>query len=270
MVVINPYERMLEYERLWAGIPNSNLKKICEMGLSLDFGELNERIEDFLKLIKKNFDIFTEYERAFPIALKDRGLKNFYYKGDVSLLEADKKISIVGARKASKEGLSRAKRLAKELSGEGFVIVSGLASGIDTTAMQSTLDNKGHLIGVIGTPIDQYYPKENKALQDTIAQYHLLISHVPFYKYAQQPFNTKRFYFPERNTLMAGISDATIIVEASDTSGTLTQAKSSLEMGKKLFILDSCFSKGLKWTENYEKKGAIRVKSLNDILDNLL
>ena len=183
--------------------------------------------------------------------------------------EAPKKISIVGARKASQNGLKRATRLARELTKEGYVIVSGLAQGIDTAAMSSTLDNYGHLIGVVGTPINQYYPSNNKPLQDEISKNHLLVSHIPFYKYSYQSFDTKKFYFPQRNTVMAAISNATVIVEASDTSGSLTQARKCLEMGRKLFILDSCFDSKIKWPHTFEKRGAIRVKRTKDILDNL-
>lgn len=68
---------------------------------------------------------------------------------------------------------------------------------------------------------------------------------------------------------MASLSDATIIVEASDTSGTLTQARACMSMGRKLFILDSCFRDELKWPYTYEKRGAFRVKNISDILDNI-
>jgi DNA processing protein len=68
---------------------------------------------------------------------------------------------------------------------------------------------------------------------------------------------------------MSALTEATIIVEASDTSGTLTQARAALHQKRKLFILDSCFQKGLKWPANYEAQGAIRVRSMDDIWGNL-
>ena len=89
---------------------------------------------------------------------------------------------------------------------------------------------------------------------------------MPFFKYSNQPFPTKKFYFPERNAVMAAVSDATVIVEASETSGTLTQARACMEMGRKLFILKSCFESGLKWPRSYEERGAIRVNTIDDIL----
>jgi DNA processing protein len=127
-----------------------------------------------------------------------------------------------------------------------------------------------NVIGVIGTPIDEYYPKKNKNLQEKIACAHLLISQVPFFKYYTQPFNTKRFYFPERDATRAALSLATIIVEASDTSGTLFQARACMEQKRLLFILNSCFeNSALTWPRRYEKQGAIRVKDIGDILTQL-
>ena len=179
-------------------------------------------------------------------------------------------ISIVGARKASKNGISKARQLTKELTAKGFVIVSGLAKGIDTVVHQSAIDHKGWTIGVIGTPINEYYPEENKRLQNKIAKDFLLISQVPFYKYAHEPFKHRAYHFPRRNMTMASISEATIIIEASNTSGTLVQARECLKQNKKLFILNSCFENNkIKWPASYEKKGAIRVKDTSDILKHL-
>ncbi|MCZ0932026.1 MAG: DNA-processing protein DprA [Oligoflexia bacterium] len=122
-------------------------------------------------------------------------------------------------------------------------------------------------IGVIGTPINDYYPEENKELQDEIAENFLLISQVPFYKYATELFPHRKFHFPRRNKIMASISEATVIVEAGDTSGSLIQVRECFNQGKKLFILDSCFQNPkIKWPAKHEEKGAIRVKSTKDIL----
>ena len=142
--------------------------------------------------------------------------------------------------------------------------------GIDTAAMTAAIAAKGKVIGVIGTPINEYYPKNNFDLQNEVSKNHLLVSHVPIFRYANEHFNTKRFYFPQRNVTMAAISDATIIVEASETSGTLTQARACVSMNRKLFILNSCFeNSSITWPSKYEAKGAIRVKDINDILKEL-
>jgi DNA processing protein len=153
-----------------------------------------------------------------------------FYAGDLSLT-ALPSVSIVGTREATSEGRSRATRLARELIAGGVVVVSGLARGIDTAAHTSAVANGGRTIAVIGTPIARASPVENGPLQETIWRNHLLIS--PFQD--GRPVYPKNF--PERNRVMAALSDATVIVEASDTSGTLHQASECQQLGRWLFIL---------------------------------
>ena len=226
---------------------------------------LSNEINKFSIMVNKSFQYPESLLRNYPIGL-------FYYKGNLDILDSsnEKCVSVVGARTASSEGVSKAKELSKELVKEDYVIVSGLAKGIDTVTHQSAIENKGYTIGVIGTPINECYPKENEKLQNKIAEDFLLISQVPFYKYANEPFKNRRFHFPRRNKTMASISKATVIVEASDTSGSLVQARECLKQNKKLFILDSCFKNPkITWPASFENKGAIRVQNASDILHHL-
>jgi DNA processing protein len=155
-----------------------------------------------------------------------------YYAGDLSL--ANKPcVSVVGKREASPQGITRAARLSRELVARGVVVVSGLAKGIDAAAHSSALENGGRTIGVIGTPLSKAYPAENATLQETIWREQLLISPFP------QDSQVFRSNFPRRNKVMAAISDATVIVEADDNSGTLHQAVACQELGRWLFILKS-------------------------------
>ncbi len=150
-----------------------------------------------------------------------------------------------------------------------YTVVSGLAIGIDTVALTTAINRKSPVIGVIGTPIDQYYPKQNRSLQDHIGSEYLLISQVPFYRYHTEHFSAKKYYFPQRNETMSALSEATIIIEASDTSGTLTQARAALAQNRKLFILNSCFeNKNITWPKRFEDR-AIRVRSVDDVLNAL-
>ncbi len=215
---------------------------------------------DFSVCIKDNFH--------FPNDLKNHdSLKLFYYKGNISLLES-RCISIIGTREATSDGLKRAEKLTKILVNKNFTVVSGLAKGIDTKALQTAINLNGRVIAVIGTPIDKFYPKENKELQELIAKNHLLISKVPLFRYKKENFSSHKFHFPRRNIIMSAISEASIIVEASETSGTHSQARAALKQGKKLFILDSCFKK-YKWPFILEQKGAIRVRQEEDILRHI-
>jgi DNA processing protein len=113
------------------------------------------------------------------------------------------------------------------------VVVSGLAKGIDTAALTGAIEAGGRVIAVIGTPLDKASPIENAELQQEIYRNHLLVSPFPT---GEQVFPSN---FPKRNRLMAALSDATVIVEASDTSGTLHQAVACQELGRWLFILRS-------------------------------
>ncbi len=203
----------------------------------------------------------------YPAKLRDakHPVELLYYQGTWELSEM-RGLAVVGSRKPSEDGAKRAVRLAKELVARGFAVVSGLATGIDKAAHTAALEAGGRTIAVIGTPLGEKYPKENAELQDHIAKEHLLISQVPVLRYAAQPFQHKRYYFPERNATMSALTEGTIIVEAGETSGTLTQARAALYQGRKLFILDSCFQNpAITWPARLEKEGAIRVREPEDI-----
>jgi DNA processing protein len=149
--------------------------------------------------------------------------------GDLSLLEHPR-VAIVGARKATQEGRRRASQLARDCARAGIVVVSGLAEGIDHAAHTAAIEHGGRTIAVIGTPLDKVYPLKHGALQRTIYREHLLLS--PFTwgdKFV--PSN-----FPERNRIMARLASATVIIEASDTSGSLHQAVESVQVGHPVFI----------------------------------
>lgn len=152
-----------------------------------------------------------------------------FYAGDLGLLERPC-VSIVGTREATFEGRSRAARLAKELVASGVVVMSGLARGIDGAAHRSALENGGRTIAVVATPISKAYPAEHASLQTEIWQRHLLISPFPD---GARVFKSN---FPQRNRIMAALSDATVIVEASEGSGTLHQAAECQRLGRWLFI----------------------------------
>ncbi len=282
--VISPNDEMLAFEALWAieGMTPKKFSRLFDDGKlpSLLLSEksefisqqLYENIKFHLNRLDKNFSVAVHSDFQYPESLQDADhpIELFYYKGDINLIDKAKCISIVGARNCSEQGRLRAEKLSSLLVNHGFTIVSGLARGVDTAALTAAIKEGGRVIGVIGTPINEYYPKENKALQDSIAKSHLLISQVPFYRYNNEPFTARKYYFTRRNATMSAISCATIIVEASDTSGTLTQARAAINQGRKLFILNSCFENSdIQWPSKYERKGAIRVKSIEDITSNL-
>jgi len=174
-----------------------------------------------------------------------------YIRGDRSLPSRCMSVSIVGSRKASEDGLKRARSLAKAIVSRGGIIVSGLAEGIDTAAHTSAIDVGGKTIAVIGTPLDQAYPKQNADLQERIANEHLLISQFPIGS------KTRPRDFAIRNRLMALISDATVIIEAGEESGTIHQGWEAIRLNKPLFILESTANnQDLSWPQEFIKYGA--------------
>lgn len=199
----------------------------------------------------------NQYERKYA---PDK----IYVKGVIQLPIPSPRVSIVGSRKASNNGLEATKEIAKSLVKEKVIIVSGLAEGIDTAAHESAIDNGGKTIAVIGTPLDKSYPQKNRYLQQIIMQYHLVISQFPI-GYPIQKGN-----FVIRNRTMALISDATIIVEAGESSGSLHQGWEAIRLNRSLFIWKSIVEdNSLKWPKQMMRYGAIPLYSPNDILHSL-
>jgi len=184
-----------------------------------------------------------------------------YYSGELELLQRPA-VAVIGSRDVSADGVARATRIAKLLSGQGVTIVSGLAKGVDTAAHKGAIEADGDTVAVIGTPIDKAYPAENAALQAEIYRKHLLIS--------QFAPGTRTFPsdFPKRNRLMAAITDASIIVEASDTSGSLHQAAECVRLGKWLFIMKSVIEDPrLTWPQKFLKEPMVReLATADDVL----
>lgn len=159
--------------------------------------------------------------------------ERLYLLGDRELVRFGPRVAIVGSRKASSEGLRRAGQLARSLAQNQVTVVSGLAVGIDTAAHEGAIHAGGHTIAVLGTPLDESYPKENQLLQEEIGRDHLLVSQFPV-GYPGLPKN-----FPIRNRTMALLTDATVIVEAGQKSGTVHQGWEALRLGRLLFLLEN-------------------------------
>ncbi len=282
--VLSPYDELIAFESLYSEKGMTLSRVASETVLK---GRLpSEAYSDLSGLIPRDdvilevrdcvdakiggFSIAVNGTLGWPRKLEDsaRPTPILYYRGDLGLLDSTS-VSVVGSRKASDAGCARARRLARELVQAGATIVTGLARGIDTEAANAALDARGSVIGVIGTPIDEAYPKENRDLHDRIARDHLLISQVPFFRYAKEPFRAHRAHFPERNELMASVSDATVIVEASDTSGTLIQARACMHQGRPLFLLRSLVDNDeVSWPKRFMgQAGVFALEDTQQILD---
>lgn len=220
----------------------------------------------------RSFGVRIHGTADYPDRLRDatEPVELLYFLGSWELAESPRRVAVVGTRKVSPEGAARTKKLVRGLVEHDFTIVSGLAQGVDTVAHETAIESGGRTIAVIGTPISEVYPRQNADLQQRIAREFLLVSQVPVLRYKAQSSHWNRLFFPERNKTMSALSQATIIVEAGETSGTLIQAKAALDQGRKLFILESNFQNpDITWPVRYEKLGAIRVRDLDDILREL-
>ena len=184
--------------------------------------------------------------------------ERLYVAGDAGLLRRGARVSVVGARDASNEGLRRARKLAAQLARQGVTVMSGLAAGVDTAAHLGAMGAGGRTIAVLGTPLDIIYPPQNRDLQRQIMAEHLAVS-----CFAPGSALLKR-NFPIRNRLMALLSDATVIVEAGETSGSLAQGWEAIRLGRLLFVLKSVTeAPNLTWPHKMLEYGAQVLRDTN-------
>lgn len=185
-----------------------------------------------------------------------------YVQGSLEIPLPCPRVSIIGTRKPSSEGLTDAHSIAKKLTENQIIIVSGLADGIDTAAHKTAIDSGGKTIAVLGTPLDKVYPRKNSDLQQEIMERHLAISQFP----AGYPITRKNFVI--RNRTMALISDASIIVEAGNSSGSLHQGWETLRLGRPLFIWKSLLDDSrLDWPKTMVEYGAMELDNPMDVLE---
>lgn len=179
----------------------------------------------------KKFPVLSILDSNYPLELKE--IYNppvlLFYQGNIELLSKPR-LAVVGARQASQIGCQSVKKIIKETNNQ-FVIVSGLARGIDTAAHVSALKNGGSSIAVIGSGLDVYYPTENKKLQEYMSYNHLVLSE---YFTGEQPL---KFHFPERNRIIAGLCQGIVVAEAKMRSGSLITCERALEEGREVFAI---------------------------------
>lgn len=277
---ISPKRELGAYEALWLE-SGATFKTLADRfakdptALPSDFvppSQANACADEVFAKLKRagvhHFGVRIHHAGDYPDKLRDarHPVEMLYYQGAWELTET-RCVAIVGSRKASPEGLQRAQQLARALVKRDFTVVSGLAEGVDTAAHTAALgEARGRTIAVIGTPLGTVYPKANKDLQAQIARDYLVISQVPVLRYERQGVPQNRLFFPERNATMSALTEATIIIEAGETSGTLTQARAALYQGRKLFILESCFQNpAITWPARFEAEGAVRVRTYDDV-----
>lgn len=191
--------------------------------------------------------------------------KSLYFRGDLGVL-GKPGISIVGTRRSSSYGSMVTEKIVQELQGYNFSIISGLAIGIDSHAHIAALRYKIPTIAVLGTGINNIFPRENLDLAEKILQAGGLIV-------SEYPENTEgqKFHFPQRNRIISGLSLATVVIEAPEQSGALITAKFALEQGREIFAVpgDIFHENSLGPLRLLQNSGAYPIASGQDIIEVL-
>lgn len=200
-----------------------------------------------------------------PLLLKTQQAPRFLYlRGNKALLFEERTVALVGSRQASEKAKENTRRLAATLGNNGITIISGLAKGIDVTAHKTALEYGFNTIAVIGTNLNQYYPAENKLVQLEIEKKGLIVSQF------SPSTKTQNWFFPLRNGVMSGLSLATVIMEASETSGALKQADFALKQNREVLIPKNALELNtITWPARYVNRGAKVVESPKRVLEIL-
>ncbi|TWI83294.1 DNA processing protein [Lacibacter cauensis] len=175
--------------------------------------------------------------------------KELFHEGNFDLLMKSPKVAVVGSREVSNDGIRRTQMIATELVNRGVTVVSGLAQGVDTIAHTTALSGK--TIAVLGTPISMASPVSNTELLNEIKKNHLAITQ---FKEGSKVYPSN---FPARNKTMALITDATIIIEASERSGTQHQAWEAIRLGRQVFLMENIIKSDIKWAHKALEYGAV-------------
>lgn len=215
------------------------------------------------KQIKKRIQRMTSGQPVYPALLKEiRDYpKELYYIGDPKLLE-EKCVSIVGSRKTNRYGRSTAYSFGKALGQRGITVVSGMAVGIDTCAHEGALQEKGNTAAVLACGLDLCYPPRNRELKGKIESAGIVLSEYPPGTAAQ------RYYFPQRNRIISGLSLLTVVVQAGNRSGALITAELAADQGRDVGAvpgnIDSEYNLG---SNKLLREGAFALTGVQDLLE---
>jgi DNA processing protein len=226
-------------------------------------GTLDELENQILAWEAAGIEIVTVLDDAYPVNLRmvhDRP-SVLFVRGSLDRRDS-RSVAVVGTRKASRVGTETANAVARDLVDAGYVVVSGLASGIDTAAHTATIGASGRTVAVIGTGLEHSYPRANAALQDRIAREAAVISQ--FWP-DQGP---RPWTFPQRNAVMSGFARSTVVIEASHTSGARMQARLALEHGRPVFLYRALLEH--EWARSYSGyDGVYIVESGAEVVEHL-
>ncbi|MBO5348248.1 MAG: DNA-processing protein DprA [Clostridia bacterium] len=212
---------------------------------------------------KNKIEIINYKDNRYPQKLNYINNKPIvlYMKGNMSNIN-NESVAVVGSRNCTIYGKKNADFFSYELAKRNVNVVSGLAKGIDAVAHSSCIRAKGKTIAVIGNGLDNIYPKENLKLAEKILENNGLI--ISEYVIGTKP---EKENFPKRNRIISGISDAVIVVEASNKSGALITANYGIDQGKEVWAIPgNIYSYNSIGTNNLIKDGTNVLTSISDII----
>lgn len=254
-------------------------RKIYEAGRNnlLMSGIINRKIADSLAMYSPSesytvmkqcenngWKIITYDDDCFPSLLK--GLNDspvvLYVHGDEKILKSPFCLGIVGTRKASEYGIKAARNISYSLAKSGAVIVSGGALGIDSAAHEAAIEADGKTVAFLGSGLGSDYLMENEPLRQCIAANGALVSE--FLPFAPPT----KYSFPVRNRLISGISRGTVVIEASEKSGSVITAQHAMKQGRDVFAVPGeIYNEKHAGTNYLINNGAVPVFSVTDIVD---
>lgn len=240
-------------------------------GIRADFAEqlTDKRMDRALRTLdycdRNGIDLLPFDSERYPKRL--RRLPDFpvllYCRGRLPDIDNEVAIAAVGTRRITEYGQNNAYLISRDLARAGAIVVSGMASGVDTCCHRGALDALGHTIAVLGCGIDVVYPKSNADLMEEIARFGTVITE---YRPGTEPAG---YNFPKRNRIISGLSLGTVVVEADEKSGAMITARLALEQGRDIYALPGNVGEmNSLGTNALIKSGARMVTSALDILEN--
>lgn len=227
----------------------------------LPFHSVNELINQYEQ---DNLFPITFFDDRYPPLLKEIYQPPWviYAAGRVDLLQKQKKLAVVGSRKATAYGEMAIQVLFPELIKQNYIIVSGLAMGIDALSHKFAMKLGGNTIGVIAGGIHNFYPKENLPLAKRMMEEQLILSEYP------PDTRPEKWHFPSRNRIISGLCLGTLIIEAQRKSGSLITANFAVNEGREVFAVPgNIISPHSMGTNELIQQGAKLVKTASDITD---
>ena len=235
-------------------------------------GELLEKLSDksldnakriIGRCAEENVSIITIQDAAYPERLRNIAEPPIvlYVKGHLPDVDSEAVIAVVGTRRCTPYGAKMARDISYEIAAKGGIICTGLAEGVDSRAAEAALMAGGKVIGVLGTAINEVFPKFNVQLFDDVAAYGAIVSEYP------PGYPGSKLSFPRRNRIIAGLSLGVVVPEAPVRSGALITARVALESGRDVFAVPACAdSPNGRGSNNLLREGAIFTENGWDVL----